>query len=136
MHPFFSLCRTAAASVCGWFVRHFRRWNELYLGLSLILWFPASQRILIALNPGSAAPIQFDVLHKLYLACLVFAVGKAFLYIGQWINTPYLNRYHEEQSKTDFNSLTPCQRQDIALRASSWDLLCFSLLFLAAMLAG
>jgi hypothetical protein len=127
---------SACRSVLGWFVRHFRRWNELYLLVVLVFWWPASQRILWALNPGSAAPLPFNVLHKLYFACLVFAAARAFLYVGQRINDPHLHRYNEEQASTDFQQLTPWERQSAYSLGWRWQLLCFSVIFLACMLAG
>ena len=114
----------------GW-QRLFLTTNELQLALLLMALWPVVQWGLWFFFP-EAAPLDGGQLHKLYLACLVFAAGHGFLWLGLKFNLPALFGFVEQEFSTAFHSLTPWQKLLLFLGFWSAYLFCFALCWLGA----
>ncbi len=90
-------------------INFFKVWNELLLGLLMILgWIPFT--VLIRILDPTAAVLDLGVLSQLYLSLLAFGVIHAFVWIGIKLNLPVIFDYYQNKAFDEFKLLTLWQK--------------------------
>ena len=111
--------------------KFWKRWNEAWINILLILLWPFAPAFYRFLDP-TAAPLDAGVFSVIYLAMVAFSTGHLFIWIILKMNMKMLYQYFEGADIIrDFNNLPRWEKLKLAFGCFALYLFCWALVLMA-----
>lgn len=87
-----------------------KEWNEIYLTVfTMILWVPLVLFIRAFIDP-TAGSFDAGIIQVVYIAMFIFGSIHGFIWLGVYLNYPFIWKYFQSKISEDFKELTAWQR--------------------------